>query len=60
MSRFDLPTLAWGIVVIALGGIVLLNRLRILHFSFDAFAVIALTMIGTALLVEGLAGRNRA
>jgi hypothetical protein len=54
-ARPDIPALVAGLVVLALGGVLMLNGLDVIDFSFEAFAPIACAALGTILLANGLA-----
>jgi hypothetical protein len=53
-ARPDIPALVAGLVVLALGGVLMLNGLDAIDLSFEAFAPIACAAVGTILLANGL------
>ena len=53
-ARPDIPALVAGLVVLALGGVLLLNGLDAIDLSFEAYAPIACAAVGTILLANGL------
>lgn len=57
--RPDVPTLVAGLVTLALGAVLLLDRLEVLRLSFAAFAPLACAAVGAVLVARGLAGRRR-
>lgn len=56
---FDTVSLVAGIVVIALGGILLLDRLGVLDIGFGYFFPLLTAAVGAILLAGGLAARPR-
>ncbi len=59
MSRLDLPALVAGLVVLALGAVLLLDRVDVLTLSFGVLAPVLLAAAGTILLATGLDNRGR-
>jgi hypothetical protein len=60
MSRgLDVPALVAGLVVLALGALLLLDRVDVLHLSFGALAPAFLGACGAILLATGLDTRDR-
>ena len=57
MSRPDLPSLASGIALIALGTVLLFDRLEILDMGFGVFGPLTLAALGVMLLTLGLSRR---
>jgi hypothetical protein len=53
-GRPDIPALVAGLVVLALGGVLMLDGLDVIDLSFAAFAPIACAALGTILLANGL------
>jgi hypothetical protein len=53
-SRPDAPTLAAGIGLLVLGGLVLLDQLGQLDLRFGALAPVTVAVVGTILLAAGL------
>ena len=53
-TRPDIPALVTGLVVLALGGVLMLDGLDVIDLSFAAFAPIACAALGSILLVNGL------
>ena len=53
-GRPDIPALEAGLVVLALGGVLMLNGLDVIDLSLEAFAPIACAALGTILLTNGL------
>jgi hypothetical protein len=53
-TRPDIPALVAGLVVLALGGVLMLDGLDVLDLSFEAFAPIACAALGSILLANGL------
>ena len=60
MTRPDLPTLASGIAIAALGTVLLLDQIGGLSLDFGTLAPLVLTVVGLILLVGGLARRDGA
>ena len=58
MSRPDLPTLASGLAICALGIVLLLDRLGELDLDFATASPVVLATIGVVLLAAGLAKRD--
>jgi hypothetical protein len=56
---FDPASLIAGVIVIALGGLLLLDQADVLDLSFDYMTPIILAAIGGVLLACGLAGPPR-
>jgi hypothetical protein len=52
--RPDIPALVAGLVVLALGGVLMLDELDAIDLSFEAFAPIGCAALGTILLANGL------
>jgi hypothetical protein len=50
----DIPALVAGLVVLALGGVLMLDGLDAIDLSFETFAPIACAAVGTILLANGL------
>ncbi len=57
MHRPDLPSLASGIALIALGTVLLFDRLEILEMGFGAFGPLLFAALGVMLLTLGLSRR---
>jgi hypothetical protein len=57
MRRPDLPSLASGIALIALGTVFLFDRLEILEIGFGAFGPMLFAALGVMLLTLGLSRR---
>jgi hypothetical protein len=57
-TRPDIPALVAGLVVLALGAVLLLNAADTIDLGLEAFAPIACAALGTILLATGL-GRGR-
>lgn len=57
--RLDVPALVAGLVVLALGGVLLLDRLDALTLSFGVLAPACLAAAGAILLATGLDNRGR-
>jgi hypothetical protein len=53
-TRPDIPALVAGLVVLALGGVLMLDGLDEIDLSYEAFAPIACAALGTILLAKGL------
>ena len=53
-TRADIPALVAGLVVLALGSVLMLNGLDVIDLTFKAFAPIACAALGTILLANGL------
>ena len=53
-TRPDIPALVAGLVVLALGGVLMLDGLDVIDLSFGAFAPIACAALGSILLANGL------
>ena len=60
MTRPDLPTLVSGLSTVALGTVLLLDRVGDLSLDFGTLAPLVLTVVGLILLVGGLAKRDGA
>jgi hypothetical protein len=56
---FDPASLVAGVIVIALGGMLLLDQADVLALSFDYLAPLVFAAIGGILLACGLAGPPR-
>jgi hypothetical protein len=56
--RTDLPGLVGGLVVLALGAVLLLDRLDVLTLHFGVLAPVFLGACGAVLLAAGLADRG--
>ena len=54
----DLPTLAAGLAVLGLGGVLLADSLGAFELSFAAFGPLVLAAVGATLLVSGLSRRD--
>jgi len=57
MHRPDIPALASGLALIALGTVLLFDRLEILEMGFGAFGPILFAALGVMLLTLGLSRR---
>ena len=57
-TRPDIPALVAGLVVLALGAVLMLDGLDVIDLSFEALAPIACAALGSILLANGLS-RNR-
>lgn len=57
MRRPDLPSLVSGIALIALGTVLLFDRLEILEMGLGAFGPLFLAALGVMLLTLGLSRR---
>lgn len=57
--RPDLPALVSGLVVLALGVVLLLDRVDVLSLRFGALAPVFLAACGAILLATGLDSRDR-
>ena len=57
MHRPDLPSLASGIALIAVGTVLLLDRLEVMDMGFGAFGPLVLAALGVMLLTLGLSRR---
>jgi hypothetical protein len=53
-TRPDIAALVAGLVVLALGGVLMLDGLDVIDLSFEAFAPIACAALGSILLANGL------
>ena len=53
-ARPDIPALVAGLVVLALGGVLMLNGRDVIELTFEAFAPIACAALGSILLATGL------
>jgi hypothetical protein len=53
-KRPDIPALVAGLVVLALGGVLMLDGLDGIDLSLEAFAPIACAAVGTILVANGL------
>jgi hypothetical protein len=53
-ARPDIPALVAGLVVLALGGVLMLNGLDAIDLSLEAYAPIACAALGAILLANGL------
>jgi hypothetical protein len=53
-KRPDIPALVAGLVVLALGGVLMLDGVDAIDLSLEAFAPIACAAVGTILLANGL------
>lgn len=60
MRRADLATLGSGLAVVLLGAVLLLDSVDALHLSFGSLAPVVLAVVGTVLLVCGMARRDGA
>ncbi len=58
MGEFDVPSLVGGLVLIAFGGVLLLDGLGAIDLGFGALAPIACAAVGAALLALGLSRRG--
>ena len=58
MTRSDLPTLVSGLAVIALGVVLLLDRLGELDLSFATASPTVLATVGVVLVAAGMARRD--
>ena len=57
MHRPDPPSLVSGIVLIALGAVLLLDRLEVIEIGFGVFGPLMFAALGAMLLVRGLSRR---
>ena len=57
MHRPDPPSLVSGIVLIALGTVLLLDRLEVIEIGFGVFGPLLFAALGAMLLVRGLSRR---
>ena len=57
MGKPDLPSLASGLTLIALGTVFLFDRLEVLEMGFGAFGPLILAALGVMLLTLGLSRR---
>jgi hypothetical protein len=57
-GRADVPALVAGLVVLALGGVLMLDALGAIKLDFGTFAPVACAAVGAILLANGLAGRE--
>jgi hypothetical protein len=55
----DTGALVAGLVLVALGTVLLLDRLEVLDLRFGTLAPIACAAVGAILLATGLTGRDR-
>jgi hypothetical protein len=53
-TRPDIPALVAGLVVLALGAVLMLNVADAIDLGLEAFAPIACAAVGTILLASGL------
>jgi hypothetical protein len=53
-GRPDIPALVAGLVVLALGGVLMLDDLDAIDLSLEAFGPIACAAVGTILVANGL------
>lgn len=60
MTRPDRPTLVSGVVIVALGVVLLLDRMGDLNLDFAVLAPVMLAVVGVILLVGGLARGDEA
>ena len=58
MHRPDLPSLASGIALIALGTVLLFDRLEMIEVGFGVFGPLLLAALGVMLLTLGLSRRT--
>ena len=58
MGELDAPSLVGGVVLIALGLLLLLDRLTVIDLGFGALAPIACAAVGAVLLALGLSRRG--
>ena len=54
LQRPDIPALVAGLVVLALGGVLMLDGLDAIDLSLEALAPIACAAVGTILVANGL------
>lgn len=59
MNRFDPASLAAGLVICALGTLLLLDQLEVLDLRFGYLWPALLATIGSILLAFGLTGKRR-
>ncbi len=59
MRRLDVPALVAGLVVLALGAALLLDRLDVLELGFGELAPVFLAACGAILLATGLDEQGR-
>jgi hypothetical protein len=57
-GRPDVPALVAGLVILALGGVLLLDALGAIELGFGSFAPLACAAVGAILLANGLARRE--
>jgi hypothetical protein len=57
-GRADVPALVAGLVVLALGGVLMLDALGAIELDFGTFAPVACAAVGAILLANGLARRE--
>jgi hypothetical protein len=57
-ARPDAPSLAGGLVVVVLGGVLLLDQMDVWGLRFAALAPLACAAIGVVLLASGLSRRE--
>ena len=57
VHRPDVPSLVSGIALIALGTVLLFDRLEVLEIGFGAFGPLMLAALGVMLLTLGLSRR---
>ena len=57
VNRPDVPSLASGIALIALGIVLLFDRMEMLEMGFGAFGPLMLAALGVMLLTLGLSRR---
>ena len=57
MGKPDLPSLASGIALIALGTVLLFDRLEMIEVGFGVFSPLLLAALGVMLLTLGLSRR---
>ena len=58
MHRPDPPSLVSGIVLIALGTVLLLDRLEVIEIGFGVFGPLLFAALGAMLLARGLSRRT--
>ena len=59
LRRADVPALVAGLTILALGALLLLDRVDALELSFGALAPVFLAACGAILLATGLDNRDR-